>query len=180
MSERELVELCRRGDRQAQRAIYDRTAEAIYRLALRMTRNADDAFDVAQDTYVRAFTRIQQFDGRSSLATWLHRIAVNEALQLLRRRRNEQHHLRLIPAVEECETTPPSDDRKADLENAMADLPPTDRAILLLRYQQGLDYRQIAQALDCQPGTVASRLNRARTRLRALLADRRIPPQRMA
>ena len=92
MTERELVELCRRGDRQAQRALYDQTAEAIYRLALRMTRNADDAFDVAQDTYVRAFTRIEQFDGRSSLATWLHRIAVNEALQLLRRRKNEQHH----------------------------------------------------------------------------------------
>ncbi|RME38752.1 MAG: sigma-70 family RNA polymerase sigma factor, partial [Planctomycetota bacterium] len=85
--ERDLIARCRQGDRNARRTLFERTSDRIYRLLLRMTGNADDAFDLAQETYLRAFTEIGKFDGRSNVATWLYRIAVNEALQCLRRRR---------------------------------------------------------------------------------------------
>ncbi len=69
MTEQELVERCREGDREAQRELYDRTSGPVYRLLLKMTASPDDAFDLAQETYLKAFTRINQFDGRSSVAT---------------------------------------------------------------------------------------------------------------
>lgn len=171
IDERELVARCRKGDRDAQQEIYVRTSERIYRLLLRMTHNADDAFDLAQDTYLRAFARMARFDGRSSLATWLYRIAVNEALQFLRRSERVRKNLQ-AEAVQDRMT----DDgeriiARLDVEEALTTLSPDDRAILLLRYQEGQDYRQIAQVLQCAEGTVASRLNRARGRLAQLLGS---------
>lgn len=170
MSEAELVEGCRKGEREAQRELYSRTVASIHRLLLRMTHSEEDAFDLAQETYVRAFTRIDRFDGRSSVRTWLYRIAVNEALGFLKRAGRERAHLRTLASersdrgqtAEACES-------RADLDAALAALSPPDRLILLLRYEQGLDYRTIAAVADCAEGTVASRLNRARQRLRAIL-----------
>ncbi|MFQ5501088.1 MAG: RNA polymerase sigma factor [Phycisphaerae bacterium] len=170
MNERELVEQCRKGERDAQRALYDRTVDRIYRLLLRMTHSEEDAFDLAQETYVRAFTRIDRFDGRSSVETWIYRIAVNEALGFIRRTGRERVHLRTlaserpdrVESSEACES-------RIDLEDALAALEPSDRTMLLLRYEQGLDYRTIAAVMECAEGTVASRLNRSRRRLRDLL-----------
>ena len=85
ISEREMVEGCRRGDRQAQRDLYETTSDRVFGLLLRMTGSKDDAFDLSQETYLKAFSQIEKFEGRSSIATWLYRIAVNEALQFLRR-----------------------------------------------------------------------------------------------
>lgn len=170
VTESELVEGCRNGDRQAQRALYDQTSAQIYRVLLRMTRNADTAFDLAQDTFVRAFSRIGQFNGRSTLATWLYRIAVNEALQFLRREEPQR-----FPA--DLEASAPAgvceNDRVSatmDLEEVLQRMDPLDRAALVLRYQEGLDYRAMADVMGCPSGTVASRLNRARQRARELLA----------
>jgi len=185
VTDQELAQRCRNGDRQARRTLYDRTADRIHRLVLRMTRNPDDAFDLAQETYVRAFTRMDQFDGRSSLATWLYRIAVNETLQFLRQRATRERQLRKI-AVEQQATprqrgspqsrpvsgrTSEADAvRRLDVQEALARLDETDRIVLLLRYQEGFNYRDLAEVMQCEPGTVASRLNRARGRLAELLA----------
>lgn len=169
MTEQELVKLCRQGDREAQRALYDRTSEPVYRLLLRMTGCRDDAFDLAQDTYVKAFTRIDQFDGRSSVVTWLYRVAVNEALQYLRRASRTRVKLREYPPAG---VAPPGNevgDIRLDIQDAIATLSPSDRAMILLRYQEGLDYGAIAEVCDCAVGTVASRLNRARSELRSHL-----------
>ncbi len=88
--ERDLIRQCREGDAQAQRELYDLTVERIYRLLLRLTRNEQDAFDLSQETYLRVFTKLDDFGGRSSFATWVYRIAVNEALQFLRRENRGQ------------------------------------------------------------------------------------------
>ena len=69
MTEQQLIALCRRGDRAARRELYDRTCERIYGLLLKLTRDPDDAFDLTQETYLRAFSNIDQFDAKSSLAT---------------------------------------------------------------------------------------------------------------
>jgi len=166
VTQSELIERCRRGDRDAYRELYDQTSARIYRLLLRMTRNADDALDLAQDAYVRAWEGLGRFDGGSTFGTWLYRIAVNEALQFLRRKRP----LRLKAEAELRDPTSDSQSDAQDLDEILARLEPSDRAILLLRYQEGLDYRAIALALDCPAGTVASRLNRARQRARELLS----------
>ncbi|MFQ5424397.1 MAG: RNA polymerase sigma factor [Phycisphaerae bacterium] len=165
----ELVERCREGDRDAQRALYDATVERIYRVLLRLTGSTDDAFDLTQDTYVRAFTRLGRFDGRSSFATWLYRVAVNEGLQFLRRRRKRREKLAAMSKPEAGAAEADHAATRLDVGDALSQLAETDRAMLLLRYQEGLDYRAIAEVVGCAEGTVASRLNRARLRLRELL-----------
>ena len=168
--ERELVEACRRQDRSAQRQLYDLTSENIYRLILRMTRNADDAFDLTQDAYVRVFTQIEQFDGRSSLATWVYRIAVNQALQFLRRARTGREKLDVVRQTARARIDDQRHITRIDVRGALATLDPDEQAILLLRYHEGHSYQEIAEVLECAEGTVASRLNRARQKLKDRLS----------
>ena len=132
MTEPDLVERCREGNREAQRELYDRTSENIYRLLLRMTASPDDAFDLAQETYLKAFTRMGQFDGRSSVATWLYRVAVNEALQFLRRARRTRVKLQqIVPAPAEGDKGTESDFEhstiRLDMNDAVAALAPIRR-----------------------------------------------------
>ncbi len=169
-AEHDLVTRCQKGDREAWRDLYERTIERIYRLLRRMAGNDHDAFDLAQETYVRAFARIGQFDGRSSVSTWLYRIAVNEALQFLRREKRTQKHLQALPERPLPEYPGNPAMARIDVQDALESLADTDRAMLLLCYQEGLGYREMAEVLDCAEGTIASRLNRARQRLRDLLA----------
>ena len=169
VTEHDLVQRCREGNREAQRELYDRTSEHIYRLLLKMTTSTDDAFDLTQETYIKAFTRIAQFDGRSSVATWLYRVAVNEALQFLRRAGQMRAKLQEIVPDDRMESDIEQSTIRLDVNDALALLPPHDRAMLALRYQEGLDYRAIAEVVGCAAGTVASRLNRARQGLRGIL-----------
>ncbi len=171
VTEHELVERCREGNRDAQREFYDRTSERVYRLLLKMTGSPDDAFDLAQETYLKAFTRIGQFDGRSSVTTWLYRVAVNEALQF--RRRASQARVKLQEMVPNAgnESDMEQSTVRLDMNDAFALLSLQDRTMLALRYQEGLDYREIAEVVDCAAGTVASRLNRARQALREILRE---------
>lgn len=168
--ERKLVEGCQRQDRSAQRQLYDLTSEKIYRLMLRMTRNADDAFDLTQDAYVRAFTQIDQFDGRSSVATWVYRIAVNQALQFLRRARTGRDKLDVVRQTVSASIDDQRLITQIDVRGVLATLDPDEQAILLLRYHEGHSYEQIADVLGCAEGTVASRLNRARLKLKDRLS----------
>ena len=171
MTEAKIIQGCKSSDRPAQRALYDRYAEQVYRTALRITRDRDAAFDVTQDTFLQAFGGIGSFDGRATLATWLYRIAVNQALQLLRRHKTERRHLRIVAEQSPTATEPADNGAYPDVESALAALSEHDRAILVLKYQEGLSYDEIAASLDCAPGTVASRLNRARDRLRRIMAE---------
>ncbi len=170
-----LIARCRDGDREAQHELYDQTVTRIHHLLLKMAGNAEDAFDIAQNTYIKAFTAIERFDGRSAIETWLYRIAVNEALQFLRRNKREQRKREQLAgtAARSPESPHPGSversTMKMDVAAALEDVEPDDRAILLLRYQEGLDYGALAEVLDCPAGTIASRLNRARTRIREKL-----------
>ena len=169
-TERALIEACRRQDRSAQKQLYDLTSEKIYRLMLRMTRNADDAFDLTQDAYVRVFTQIEQFDGRSSLATWVYRIAVNQALQFLRRARTGREKLEVVRQTASASIDDQRHITRIDVRGALATLEADEQAILLLRYHEGHSYQEIAEVLGCAEGTVASRLNRARQKLKDRLS----------
>ena len=169
LTEPELVTRCRKGDREAQQELYSQTSERIYRLLLRMTGNQDMALDLAQDTYLRAFTRIDQFDGRSAFGTWLYRTAVTEALQFLRREKRFRSSLQEHASEAAVDSSSERTVARMDVNEALGTLEPRDRAILLLRYQEGQSYRAIAETLECEEGTVASRLNRARKRIKEIL-----------
>lgn len=171
LTEHELIARCKKGDRPAQHALYERTSERVFRLLVRMTQSRDHAEDLAQDTYMKAFAAIAGFDERSALNTWLFRIAMNEALQWLRRKKPTLFDPEATSAVPDLRNNGHDPAMRLDIEGAMAALDPVDRAMLLLRYQEGLDYRAIAEVTDIAMGTVASRLNRARERVRELLGD---------
>jgi RNA polymerase sigma-70 factor (ECF subfamily) len=177
MEQAELIDGCRRCDRDAQHELYERYGERIYRLTLRLAGNPHDAFDLTQETFIRAFQRISAFDGRSHVGTWLYRIATNEALQLFRRRGTEQRHLRVLAEQKAEAANLSSTVDSPDVDGALAQLSDPHRAILILKYQEGLSYEEIAEILEIAPGTVASRMNRARAELRAILADETSPPE---
>lgn len=173
MNEASLIQACARGERIAQRAVYERHIDRVYYLALRLTRNEQDAFDVAQEAFLRAFENIRSFDQRSSLGTWLYRIATNEALQLLRHRGMEQRHVAKVG--QRSQKVEADDSRRLEVEDALDRLSDEHRAVLILKYCQGLSYEQIAAILEIAAGTVASRLNRARSELRRVLSGDSTP-----
>ncbi|MFQ5731381.1 MAG: RNA polymerase sigma factor [Planctomycetaceae bacterium] len=165
-----IVAQCRRGDRAGQRELFALFHRRIYRLAARMV-GERDAPDVTQDVFLRVFQKIDQFRGDSRLETWLHRITVNECLQLLRRRgtRNEQP----LPTEPGNRSDRPLEqmEHRDLLEQAFEQLEPDVRSVFLLREVEGMNYREIADATQLAEGTVASRLNRARRRLREVLVE---------
>ena len=134
-----------------------------------MVGKPDDAADLTQETYVKGLERLSQFDGRSAVQTWFYRIAVNEALQFRRREKIGAAKLQNLARTQSEAAPGTTSALRMDLDQAMSQLSADDQMILLLRYQEELDYRRIAEILECVEGTVASRLNRARDRLREML-----------
>jgi len=176
MNEEQIISGCRERNREAQKAFYERFSTRVYRLALRLMRNQQDAFDLTQDTFVRALQRIDSFDGRAGIGTWLYRIATNEAMQLFRHRRVETRHAQRVYERRDPSSAGQIPFDRVDLDDALLQLSDAHRSILILRYYQGLSYEEIAAVQDCSPGTVASRLSRARYELRALLEQSHATP----
>ncbi len=170
MTESQLVERCRQGDRDAQRELYAQTCDRIYRLLLKMTHNPEDASDLTQGTYTRVFQNIVQFDGASRVATWVYRVAVNEALQFLRqeKRRGRREMEKTQDTVTNSGTA--VSDARMDVAEALAQLSGDERALIVLRYFEGLSYAEMADVLGKPSGTIGSELNRVRHKLRDILA----------
>src|SRR6195256_1859075 len=176
----ELVRRARARDEAAIRAIMQSNNRRLYRIARGILRNDGEAEDVVQETYVRAFTHLDDFRGDSSLATWLARIAMNEALGRLRRRRPGIEWTSLPPGTLEAQIIqfPPSgaseDPEKSMaqreiqhvVEHAIDDLPEAFRIVFITRVIEGMNVEETAELLDLKPETVKTRLHRARTMLR--------------
>jgi len=169
VNEQELVDRCRKEDREAQRELYAQTADRVYRLLLRMTRNADDAYELTQETYLRVFQHIRGFKGTSSVATWIYQIALNEARQFLRRKKRRKETPDDVAHLAERIAPTGNDPVKMDLADALDRLPETERTLIVLRHFEGLSYDEMAHVLEKPPGTIASGLNRARRMLREIL-----------
>lgn len=184
-SDWDLVRRVRDGDRGAFRILVDRYQRKLAALALGMLRDPDDALDVVQDAFAKAYQNLERFKGDSSFYTWLYRITVNLCIDHQRR---EGRLVRVpIDAPDDETSAGPvvSDDSAASdpvrgaqdaelrdrLERAMAELTPEHRAVILLREVEGLSYDEISQALDCPKGTVMSRLHYARRQLQAKLRE---------
>ncbi|MGB8605936.1 RNA polymerase sigma factor [Bradyrhizobium sp.] len=176
----ELVKLARGRDEAAIRSIMQSNNRRLYRIARGILRNDSEAEDVVQETYVRAFTHLQSFRGDSSLATWLARIAMNEALGRLRRQRPGVEWTSLPPGVLEAQIIQfPLSASSADPEKSMAqreiqyvvehaidDLPDAFRIVFITRVIEGMNVEETAEILGLKPETVKTRLHRARAMLR--------------
>jgi RNA polymerase sigma-70 factor (ECF subfamily) len=174
------LEALKKGDRVEFARLTDTYYEMIYRLALRMLQNPQDAEDVLQETFIKAYSHLKNFDGRSNVSTWLYRIATNEALMMIRRRKPESlsieepvqaegYDQEPIQIVDWCclpEESFMSDEVNAQLDEAIDKLPPSLRIVFILRDIQGLSTRETSQVLELSEMAVKTRLSRARLRLR--------------
>jgi RNA polymerase sigma-70 factor (ECF subfamily) len=171
-----------RQDRSETALLVETYYERIYRMALRMTGNEQDAEDVLQETFIKVLKNIGSFKGMSSLSTWIYRIAMNEALMLLRKRKPEGYSLDEDDGEEEtmprevADWKPLPEDRLIDretrqhLKEAVLYLPETLRSVFLLRDTEELSVRETAEALGISEGAVKVRLLRARLKLREYLS----------
>ncbi len=171
-SDSELVSQARRGDAAAFHQLVDRHGAALYGLACRLVGNPADAEDVMQEMLAGAFRGLGAFRQQSSVKTWLTRILVRQAAR--HQRDAARYRLKLhdrAPAARLSEQK--RADVRMDLDEAIAALSHEHREVIVLRELQGLSYEQIASVLNLPPGTVESRLFRARRELRELLKEYR-------
>jgi RNA polymerase sigma-70 factor (ECF subfamily) len=181
-SDWELVQRSRSGDREAFRELVERYQRKIAALAIGMLRNREDALDVVQETFTKAYQSLDRFKGDSAFYTWLYRIAHNLCVDH-QRRSGKQAHISLdaddaAPAAPILSDGPAPDqpfERARDAEiarrvrEAIGGLTPDHRAVILLRELEGLSYEEISEVLDCPKGTVMSRLHYARRQLQIRL-----------
>lgn len=180
------VEALRHGDRQEFARLVDAYSGPLMRLALKMLGNQSDAEDVLQNTFLKAFQHIQDFEGRSSLSTWLYRIASNEALMLIRKRRPEIDFSDSASDDDEDQINYPDEftdwcclpeqeylsvESRQALDRAVQNLRENLRIVFLLRDIEGLSILETSQALGLSETAVKTRLLRARLRLREELSS---------
>jgi RNA polymerase sigma-70 factor (ECF subfamily) len=170
--DRQLVTRCLAHDALAERALYDAHVERIYRLMHRMAGDADLAADFTQETFIRAFERLEQFRGDSSLATWLHTIAVSIALNGMRKVNRTQGRTEMIDDVPSlaAETFRFTGDLKARLHAAIDALSAKLRPVFVMHDVEGYTHEEIAGSLGIPVGTSKARLFDARAKLRVALA----------
>ncbi len=175
--------------------IFSGCQERVYRLALRITRNQEDAEDSQQEALLKAYRHMDQFQGRSQFTTWISRIAINEALMNLRKRR-DAYHVPLEDVVEQAEeatvrrrlSSPPESpeaaysrkELSATLNAAIDRLRPLYRSVFVMRTVEELSTTETASKLQISNSAVKTRLRRARNELRTILRDTAAAPRMAA
>ncbi|HVM72015.1 MAG TPA: sigma-70 family RNA polymerase sigma factor [Anaerolineales bacterium] len=180
------IDALRSGNRHEFARLVDTYSGSLYRLALKMLGNATDAEDALQNTFLQAFLHIDKFEGRSSLSTWLYRIASNESLMLLRKRHPESTFSDMASENEDDREIDPvqftdwcclpedellSTEARLKMDQAIEQLPETLRIVFVLRDIEGLSIQETSQVLGLTETAVKTRLLRARLRLREELSS---------
>jgi RNA polymerase sigma factor (sigma-70 family) len=185
VEESELINRARRGDLTAYDDLVKRYQERIYATVYHMTANHEDANDLAQEAFIKGFHALKSFKGGSSFYTWVYRIAVNKTINFLKQRKNRtqmslddldfqaEHDPDLVALI--SDKTPRRDVGLAELQEklnaALQQLSEPHRLVVTLHDVQGLSHEEIAKIMDCNIGTVRSRLFYARQQLQAYLSD---------
>src|SRR5690242_8634360 len=183
--EGDLVRRARNGDLDAYDELVERYQERIYATIYHMTSNHEDANDLAQESFIKAFQALKSFKGGSSFYTWLYRIAVNKTINFLKQRKNRthmslndidfnaEHDPDMVALI--SEQTPRRAAGLSELQEklnaALLKLSEPHRLVVVLHDVQGLSHEEIANVMDCNVGTVRSRLFYARQQLQGFLAD---------
>ena len=180
-AERSLLEGCRQGDPQAFAGLVALHERLVFNLAVRMLGDPEEARDVAQEVFLQVFRTLHRFEGRSTVKTWIYRIVVNQCRNRLRwwrrRRRERWVSLESLAAGERVQALPEGGPQHEverrelgrAVQRALLSLPFSQRSVLLLREVEGLTCDETAELLQIRPGTVKSRLARAREALRHAL-----------
>ena len=180
-----LVQRAQQGDMPAYDELVRRYQERVYATIYHMTANHEDAGDLAQETFIKGYAALKTFKGDSSFYTWIYRIAVNKTINFVKQRRNKSHlslngfdfHAEHDPGMVNLvsDKTPRREAGLSELQEqlnaAMQKLSPVHRLVVALHDVQGLPHEEIATIMDCNIGTVRSRLFYARQQLQALLSD---------
>lgn len=169
-----LIERVRQGEQEAYAELINKYKQRVYVFLLRMLGQPQDAQDLAQEVFIKAYFQLGSFTGSSQFFTWLYRIAYNRAVDELRRRKSDKS----VP-LQEIEladyATPErivlAKERTASLEKQALNLPESYRTVFLLRHTQQLSCKEIAEVLDIPPSTVQVRLHRARKKLRQFITS---------
>jgi len=185
IDEMELVNRARQGDLASYDELVRRYQERIYATIYHMTSNHEDANDLAQEAFIKAFQALKSFKGGSSFYTWVYRIAVNKTINFLKQRKNKammslndldlnaEHDPDLVALI--SEKTPRREINLAELQEklngAMQKLSEPHRLVVTLHDVQGMSHEEIAKIMECNIGTVRSRLFYARQQLQAYLSD---------
>ncbi len=185
LEDRALVRRAKSGDLAAYDELVRRYQERIYATLYHMTANHEDANDLTQEAFIRAYHSLRSFKGDSSFFTWLYRIAVNRTINFLKQRKhkthlslndldfNAEHDPDLVALI--SEKTPRREAGLVELQEklnaAMLQLSETHRLVVTLHDVQGLSHEEISRIMDCNVGTVRSRLFYARQQLQSLLSD---------
>jgi len=187
VSELDLVKQCQTGDTQAFDQLVSRYRTRVFGMIYNMVRNEQDAWDLAQDSFVKAWKSIGRFRGQSSFYTWIYRIVMNVTIDWLRKKQVKGTGTEFDDSVQLKEIDPASrtsprptplphermerDEVRARIDAAIAQLSPEHRAVILMKETEDMQYHEIAEALGCSIGTVMSRLFYARKKLQSSLRD---------
>ena len=175
----ELVQQCQAGEMSAFQELVSRYQQKVYMVILGLLRNREDALEVAQETFFRAYRKINGFQGGSSFYTWLYRIAVNLSIDAQRRQKRNPLDFRetmdgVLESQNEVARDPFADlhdkELREKLIRAINELTPEHKAVIVLRTIEGLSYKDIGEILGCSEGTVMSRLHYARKKLQDKLS----------
>lgn len=172
-----LVAACLRGDRSAFDVLVERYERPLFNAAYRITGSIEDAMDATQTAFVKAYERLHTYNADYRFFSWVYRIAVNQSLNIVGRRRDESELDGNFPAaVNNPETAYRGTESAELLENAMMQLQPDHRAVIVLKHVEGFSYTEIGELLGIPEKTVKSRLFTARQRLRSILNDLGVTP----
>ena len=179
LSDSELVKQCQAGGKSAFQELVSRYHQKVYMVSLGLLRNREDAQDVAQEAFFRAYRKINSFQGGSTFYTWIYRIAVNISIDTQRRQKRNPLDFResmdgVLEAQNEVARDPFADVHEKELREkltkAINELTPEHKAVIVLRTIEGMSYKDIGQILGCSEGTVMSRLHYARKKLQDKLS----------
>ena len=186
VSELDLVKRCQAGDTEAFDELVTRYRTRIFGMIYNMVHSEQDAWDLAQDSFVKAWKSIKRFRGHSSFYTWIYRIVMNVTIDWLRKKQvkggSEFDDAIQLKEVDPASKTVPKENAlpyetmerseiRAQIDNAIAQLSPEHRAVILMKEIEEMQYHEIAETLGCSIGTVMSRLFYARKKLQNLLKD---------
>ena len=172
-----LVEACIRGDRRAFEELVDRYEGPLFNIAYRITGSIEDAMDATQSAFANAYEKLHTFDPSHRFFSWIYRIVVNQALNLVGRRKNQTEiEDDAVVSNQGPAEAFDSAEIRGQLKRALLDLEPHYRTVIVLKHLEGFSYREISELLEIPEKTVKSRLFTARQKLRVALTERGFAP----